>query len=105
MGVRDVLASLVLDDTGLTVLSPEPRAGQRPKRNLLTFLSASREQRKRSRASMPLISRSPEIVIVATPIRFVGSLVILVRERIDCKGTNWLTFQTNAALSNPGEVL
>ena len=108
MGVQENLASVASHDTGLTVRGREPRAGQRTKRNLLSFFIVCKEQRKRICASMAPISFSPVIVIVATPIRFViGSLVIPARERIefDCKVIAWLTFRTNAAVSNPGEAL
>jgi hypothetical protein len=72
MGVQENLAWVVSHDTGLTVRGRERRpgrAGQRMKRNFLSFLIA--------------------------------------RERIyfDCKVITWLTFRTNAAVSNPGEAL
>jgi lipopolysaccharide/colanic/teichoic acid biosynthesis glycosyltransferase len=82
----------------------KPRIGQRP----AARIDRIAEQLKRICASMALISFSPIIVIVATLIRFVmGSLVILARERIDfhCNVIAWLTFRTNAAVSNPGEAL
>ena len=86
------LASPASNDTGLTVRGPEQRSGQHMKRNLLSFLIACNEVREHICASMALISFSPIIVIVATPIRF------------DWKVTTWSTFRTNVAGSNPGEA-
>jgi hypothetical protein len=104
MGVQETFALVASDDTGLTVRSREPRAGQRTTRNFLSFLIVCKEQRKRICASMALISFSQIIVVVGTLVRFVmGSLAILARERIDfdCRVISFLTFGTTAAVSNP----
>lgn len=98
--MQENLASVASRDTGLTARSRDPRTGRRTQRNLLSFLIVCKEQRQRICASMALISFSPIIAIVATPIRFViGSLVI------PCEVIAWLTFRTNAAVANPGEAL
>ena len=56
--MQEIFASEASDDTGLTMRSCEPRAGQRTTRNFRPFLIVCKEQRKRICASMALISFS-----------------------------------------------